>query len=102
MMRKGDIEGLINAHEMFLAMGTNGRTWETLSDSEVRLAVGYELDGVTYNLVKMGNRLTGLDLVAADKEGFQELKRQCFLIGRQIASISTEDKTGEIMCPIHM
>lgn len=88
-----DIQALRNAHNKFMAEGVGEREVEFPSDSEVKLAFGYTDNGVTYTHVKFGVRLTGYDLVAADDAGYREgvMRREYFLIGRELKSISTDD-----------
>lgn len=87
-----DIKALIAAHNKFMAEGLGGRKPEFISDSEVKLAFGYEANGITYNRVEFGKRLNGYDLVEADMTGFSQLRREYFLIGRQIVRLLTDDK----------
>lgn len=87
-----DIKALIDAHNKFMAEGLNGHKPEFISDSEVKLAFGYEANGITYNRIEFGKRLNGYDLVDADKTGFNQLRREYFLIGRQIIRLATDDK----------
>lgn len=95
-----DIDELIKAHNQFMAEGVGERKVEFISDSEVKLAFGYEDNGIIYNRVKFGNRLIGYDRVAADLTGFAPLRREYFLIGRQMTSFTSGDGQYKLDCPI--
>jgi hypothetical protein len=95
-----DIQALVKAHNQFMADGVGERKVEFVSDSEVKLAFGYEDNGIIYNRVKFGNRLRGLDQVAADNTGFESLRREYFLIGRRIESFTSDDGTFKLDCPV--
>jgi hypothetical protein len=86
-----DIKALIAAHNKFMAEGLGERKTEFVSDSVVKLAFGYEAGGLVYNRWEFGTRLKGYDLVEADKTGFGQLRREYFLIGREIVRLSTDD-----------
>jgi phage FluMu protein gp41 len=86
-----DIRDLVDAHNKFMVESLEGRAPEFISESKVKLALGYESNGVVYNIVEFGNRLNGYDWVEADKTGFKSLRREYFLIGREITKLSTED-----------
>lgn len=86
-----DIDDLMTGYNDFLAEGVEGRTAQFISESEVKLPVGYENNGIVYNRVQFGNRITGMELIAAEKEKLTGLKRECFLIGKQIKTLLSED-----------
>jgi hypothetical protein len=61
---------------------------EYLSETKVKLAYGYERNGLVYDVATFGTRLTGMDEVAADREKLEGLRRHCFLAGRQVTRLS--------------
>lgn len=97
-----DIDDLVTAANAFDERGLDGRAPEFVSDSEVRLAIGFESNGLVYNHVRFGRRVTGNDLVAADKKGFKGLRRECFLMGREIASLETNAGGHSLDGPVEM
>jgi hypothetical protein len=97
-----DIEALIAGHNEFAEKGLEGRAPDFISDGEVKLPIGFESNGLVYNRVRFGRRVTGYDLVEADKKDFSGLRRECFLIGREIASLSTDDGAHTLDGPIEV
>jgi hypothetical protein len=96
-----DIDDLIAGYNEFLAQGLEGRAAKFVSASEVKLALGYERDGIVYTSVTFGNRLTGLDRVQADRDGYAlGIKRECFLIGKETVRLSSADNAAVIEGPI--
>lgn len=88
-----EIEDLIKAHNQYMAETIGERKVEYPSNSEVFLAFGYRANGHIYDRVTFGKRLNGYDRVAADTSGHKQssLRRQYFLIGREITRLSTRD-----------
>lgn len=99
-MDEFDIADLMDGFDKFNEQLTKGRNPEFISDSEVTLSIGFERAGYVYTKVKFGSVVTGRDMTQADGNNFQGLKRTCFLIGRQIVSLTTEDGANEIKGPI--
>ncbi len=97
-----DLDDLTVAANEFTSKCLDGRKSEFVSESEVKLAVGFERNGLVYNRVRFGGRATGHDRVAADKKGYKGLRRECYLIGREIAELSTEDGAHSIEGPIEV
>lgn len=97
-----DLDALMAAYDEFLSVGTEGRIAKSISESEIKLALGYENNGIIYDHVIFGNRLTGMDLVAAEKESLDGLRRECFLIGRQIKRLSSDDGAHTLDGPIEL
>jgi hypothetical protein len=97
-----DFEELIDAHNKFLGEGLAGREPEYTSESEVKLAFGYESEGLTYNRVRFGARTRGYDLVEADKKSYVGLKRDCFLIGKEIVQLTTDDGSSVLDGPVEI
>lgn len=85
-----DRDDLQAAQQKFL-QGSDNRTGEyRTDDNEVKLPFGFVVEGVEYNVVKFGNRLSVKD--EAEAAEFPDgLKPTLFLIGKQISKISTED-----------
>jgi len=87
-----DREDLLEACNIYQAISAEGRAADFLPDNAVRLAFGFKVNDVVYNKVQFGKRITGMDEVEADRAGFQPgIRRLCFLLGKQIESISTAD-----------
>ena len=63
-------------------------TVERLIDGrKLKLALGYERNGLVYDLVEFGKRLTGMDEVAADTFGLKGIRRVCFMAGQQVVKL---------------
>lgn len=90
-----DREDLNLAADRFLALSREERTGEFRENHEVKLMFGFDIDGAIYDVVQFGNRITGKDEVEADAVG-NGVARLCFLIGRQISRISTNDGLSSI------
>ncbi|MGB7923449.1 MAG: hypothetical protein WCF57_09410 [Pyrinomonadaceae bacterium] len=91
-----DTDDLIRGYQHFTSQITNGREPEFISESEVKLSIGFEKDGLLYPRVCFGRKVTGRDKVQADLNEYGDLKRTCFLIGRRIVSLKTEDGSSEL------
>lgn len=91
-----DRDDLESAAEKFLQMSRGERTSELREKHTVKLFYGFEIDGTFYDVVQFGNRTVGKDEVEADGLGLQGVSRACFMIGRQISRISTEDGLASI------
>lgn len=94
-----DREDLSSAADRFLLNSREGRTSEIRENNDVKLMFGFDIDGTTYDVVTFGNKLTGRDEVEADGHG-TGVARQCFLLGRQITRLATEDGLATIDGPI--
>jgi hypothetical protein len=95
-----DIADLMDGYDKFNEQLTEGRTPEFISDDGVKLSIGFEKDGLLYPHVTFGNVVKGRDVVQAEIRGFKGIKGVCYLIGRQIKSLKTEDGAKEIQGPI--
>lgn len=74
--------------DKFLQNSRGDRQGEILENNEARLMFGIEIDGVEYDIVKFGNRLTVGDNVEADNLKLGNgVARLCFQIGKQISEI---------------
>jgi hypothetical protein len=74
---------------------------EFLPEFKVKLAFGFIVNDILYDMVQFGRRLTGVDHVAADREKLEPgFKRACFLAGRQISEIATACGTLTLPGPI--
>jgi hypothetical protein len=72
---------------------------ELLPDNRLRLLFGYTRNGLTYDLLEFGRRITGMDEIEADKLEFGGVKRQCFLAAKQISRLSQSEGTAELNGP---
>lgn len=96
-----DREDLLDGCNIFQAISTQGRNAEFLPDNMVKPAWGFQINDVVYGLVKFGKRITGMDEIEADRAGLRTgIRRVCYLIGKQIESISSADGLATIMGPI--
>lgn len=59
--------------------------------SLVKLAFGYEMNGVIYDQVEFGNRIRLSDEVEADRMLLKDIKRRCFLAGKQVSQLSQSE-----------
>ena len=90
-----DRDDLQEASDKFLESSRGERSFQFLEDNKVKLAFGFNIDGTEYNTVQFGNRINGQDQVEADPLG-RGIAGTCFLIGRQISKISTDDGLASI------
>jgi phage FluMu protein gp41 len=98
-----DREDLVEGHNVFSALSAEGHNAEFLPDHNVRLGWGFKINGLEYRRVAFGRRVTGRDEVDADRAGLKPgVRRLCFLIGRQIQKISTQDSSSEIDGPVSL
>jgi len=97
-----DRDDLAAAHHRFSMTSIDGRQPEIESDTRVLMIVGYELNGLTYDVVEFGRRLTGMDEVEADKRGYKlgSIKRVCFLAGQQVSRLLQSNGASELKGPI--
>jgi hypothetical protein len=89
-----DREDLSDGYNKFMAAGLEGRVAEFRADDEVRLSFGYESSGLVFDVVKFGTRLTGMDSVEADRRKLIGVRRECFMVGKQIVKLSQSDGTS--------
>jgi hypothetical protein len=57
----------------------------------VRLLFGFDVNGVQYRRVQFGKHITGMDQVQAEKLGLQGYARVCYLAGKEIVKVSSDD-----------
>lgn len=88
-----DRDDLGAAANEFLRMTRPEDNGELLPDDAVRLMFGITIESTTYNIFKFGNRLTGKDLLDADKNGLIGVSKNAFEIGRQVSEVS-HSETG--------
>ena len=91
-----DRDDLSEAYNLFSVGGLGERVAESLSDDTVRLAVGYEINGVVYDVATFGTRLIGLHELEADKLELEGVKRLCYLAGQQVVRLSQSEGGGRI------
>lgn len=84
-----DYEDLIAGHDEFLRLSRGDAIAEIISSSEIALGFGIERDGVIYDLVKFGRRLTAKDLVEADRMNLTGVARLVYEMSRQIEKITS-------------
>jgi hypothetical protein len=75
---------------------------EHLDGNRVKLALGYERNGLVYDIVEFGTRLTGMDEVAADKESLSGIRRNCFLAGRQVTKLAQSKGESVLEGPVFL
>jgi hypothetical protein len=71
-----------------------------LGEDTVKLAIGHNRNGLNYNIVQFGGKLTGFDEVEADKKGYKGIERICFLAGKQIAKLLSTNHPSSLDGPI--
>lgn len=97
-----DREDLLDGCNVYQGLSAGERSGKFLADNKVELGWGFIVNDVTYTIVQFGQRFTGRDEVEADKADLAGVSRACFLIGRQITSIATEDGTAKLDGPIEL
>lgn len=89
-----DREDLAAAADKFMDLSRDGRSPEYPTATSVELMFGFDIDGITYETVEIGNLLTGRDEVEADGIGLKEgVSRECFRLGRMITKIANSKTT---------
>lgn len=85
----------------FLKMSRGERQPEFRDNDEVRLISGVEIDGVNYDVVKFGKRLTVADNIEAENLNLGTgIARLCFQICRQIAELKNSETGIKLEGPI--
>jgi hypothetical protein len=82
-----DREDLRAGQAEFEQLSQGEREASLLPGNRAKLAFGFKIGELTYDLVQFGNRVTGMDEVQADKKDLSGLQRLCYIIGRQISRI---------------
>lgn len=95
-----DRDDLNNAFNRFSTENLGERQVDYLADNLLRLAFGYEANGLIYDLVEFGSRLTGMDEVEADRKKLTGIRRVCFLAGKQVIRLSQSDGQSALEGPI--
>ncbi|MBX6772795.1 MAG: hypothetical protein IRY83_13775 [Chloroflexi bacterium] len=83
-----DRETLNEAYNRFVRATAEGRSSEQLDTDTIRLAWGFERDGVRYDIVRFGRLLTGYDELEVDE--LIGWRRACALLGRQIVEVRAQ------------
>lgn len=87
-----DDDLLEKAANEFLQDSRGEKEPKILPNNEAQLMFGIEIEGVNYNIVKFGNRLTVADNVEASSQGLGTgVARTCFQIGKQICEIRNSE-----------
>ncbi len=89
-----DRDDLESAADRFLANSREGREGEFREINLIKLMFGFEIGETFYDVVEFGNQLIGLDEIEADVKGLRGVARDCFMVGRQISKLSTDDGTA--------
>jgi hypothetical protein len=99
-----DRDDLREASNVFGALSLGDREIDIAADgSRVKLAWGFKIGDVRYDVVEFGNRLSGRDEVDADNKSLKQgISRACFLAGRAIKRISSSDGTAAIDGPVEL
>lgn len=88
--------------QTFCDLNRDGRAYDFLDNHTVKTYFGFQIDGIEYRVVEIGNLLTGRDEVEADAMSEAGVIRECFLLGRRISKISTEDGSMSLDGPIDL
>lgn len=91
---------LAEGYEDFCRDTRGEKTGEFKANNTVVLVFGFNIDGVNYPIVELNRMTNGFDEVQADALDLDGLSRVCFLIGRMISKISSEDGSLSIEGPI--
>lgn len=86
-----DRDDLLDAFNQQESEGAEGRTAAVLSDSTLRLRDGIEVEGVVYDIVEFGNRLTAKHYLEADMQELDGLRRVFYLVGAQVSRLSQSE-----------
>lgn len=86
-----DRDDLYAGVERFEELALEGRQVEFISDTKLKLAFGYESNGIVYDVVEFGTRITGMDEIEADRTYMGELRRRAFLAGKQATRMAQSD-----------
>jgi phage FluMu protein gp41 len=97
-----DREDLQRAGHEFNQMTAGEITPEYGEDHSVRLAFGFKIGEDEYNRVSFGRMLTGHDHVEADRQELAGVSRECFLLGRQITKIRTDNEAVTLDGPVEL
>lgn len=97
-----DRQDLTRGYNGFAIESAGDRRPEFISDKQVKLAFGFVLDGVVYDIVTFGKRLTGYDEVESDTLGLSELSQACFLIGKEIVHLSHSADAQTLDGPVEL
>lgn len=85
----------------YLQITRDGRQAEYRNNDEVKLIFGVEIDGVRYDVVKFGRRLTVADNIEADNRNLGNgIARICFQICKQIVELSDSETGIKLEGPI--
>jgi hypothetical protein len=96
-----DREDLADGCNIYQAISAEGRNAEFLPGNAVRLAWGFKIKEAVFQRVQFGQRITGMDEVEADRAGLKSgIRRLCYLMGKQITKITSEDGLAEMPGPL--
>jgi hypothetical protein len=86
-----DDDKLSQAVDAFLRESRDGRDGQ-INGAEAVLMFPLEIEGVPYDTIRFGNRLTVKDYVDADAQGLDEgIAREAYKVGRQIKELASSD-----------
>jgi len=97
-----DRDDLLDAYNALDSEAREGRVPKVLSDTTLQLARGCEIEGVIYDEVEFGFRLTGRDFIEADHLELAGARRACFLAGRQVKQLSQSTGGAALPGPIDL
>jgi phage FluMu protein gp41 len=89
--------------DKFLELGREDRIGEYRDANTVKLRFGFNIDGTEYTVVEMNRITTGRDEADADVLGISNprgIAYNCFMIGRRITRLTTDDGAAAIEGPI--
>jgi phage FluMu protein gp41 len=94
-----DIDDLQAGHDEFLQITRQSKKGEVVSETQTRLSFGVERDGVNYNLVTFGRRLSFKDRVEAQRKGLFGVANMLSETVAQIEKITNEETGLELIAP---
>jgi hypothetical protein len=97
-----DRDDLYSAYDELESEAYGGVSPKPLADHKLILSVGCELEGVNYNSVEFGTRITVRDYIEADNLGLTGTRRGAYLAGRQVRQLSQTEGGATLPGPLEL
>jgi hypothetical protein len=97
-----DREDIFVGMSSYLEQSKPTKEIDYTDDHKVLLNFGFAIGDSCYDIVEFGKLTTGRDEVEADRLKLTGVARECFMIDRQIKSISTTDGSANVELPLGM
>lgn len=95
-----DRDAISEGLSQFLGAGLGERKVEIISENQIKLAVGYESNGLVYDMVYFGRAINGYDEIEANRLKLEGVRRVCFLAGKQVVKLSQSEGSSGLDGPI--